>query len=261
MNSPYYTEENPHYQYVLGLGDDALILGQRWAEWLSKGPNLELDIASSNLSLDLFGQADLWLTYAAELEGQGKDSDDLAFLRDTVDFRNHWLVEQPNGDWGMTTARMVMFSIYQFIRYERLSKSSDVRIAEIASKAIKEVTYHRRFSSEWCMRLGQGTEESNRRLQTGFNELWRFVAELFETPAWERALAEDGLAVASEDLREEWDQAMHEIMDAAGVVRPETTGRVIGSRHNGHHSEHLGHLLCEMQFLQKSYPKSSGAVW
>lgn len=261
FNSPFYTAENPHYQYILGLGDDCLILGQRWAQWLSNGPNLELDIASSNLSLDLFGQADLWLKYAAELGNEGKSADDLAFLRDAPEFRNHWLCEQPNGDWGVTTARMVLFSIYQYIRYERLVKSTDQRIAEIATKALKEVTYHRRFSSEWCMRLGHGTDESNARLQKGFNELWRYVAELFETTDWERDLADQGIAVASDDIRAEWTTAVDEIMAAAGLHKPETTGRVIGSRHNGHHSEHLGHMLCEMQYLQRSYPTSSGAVW
>lgn len=261
MKSVYYNNDNPHYQYVLGLGDDCLVLGQRWAEWLGKGPNLELDIASSNLSLDLFGQADLWLGYAAELQGEGKTADDLAMLRDAPAFRNHWLCEQPNSDWGVTTARMVMFSLYQYIRYERLTKSSDPRIAEIAAKALKEVTYHVRFSSEWCMRLGQGTEESHRRLQKGVNELWRFVAELFETPDWERDLADKGIAVASEDIREEWDQQIADLFEAAGLTRPESTGRVIGSRHNGHHSEHLGHLLCEMQFLQRAYPSTAGNVW
>lgn len=261
MMSVYKTTENPHYQYVLGLGDDALILGQRWSEWLSNGPNLELDIAASNLSLDLIGQADLWLGYAAEVQGEGKCADDLAFLRDTHQFRNHWLTEQPNGDWGVSTARMLMFSVYNYIRYERLTKSSDERIAEIAAKALKEVTYHRRFSTEWTMRLGQGTDESNKRLQKGFDINWRFVPELFETTDEEQALADKGIAVASKDIESEWSEAMDAIFEAAGLTRPETTGRLIGSRHNGHHSEHLGHILCEMQFLQRAYPSASGARW
>lgn len=259
--SVYKTTENPHFQYVLGLGDDALILGQRWSEWLSKGPNLELDIAASNLALDLIGQADLWLGYAAELQDEGKSSDDLAYLRDTHQFRNHWLTEQPNGDWGISTARMLMFSVYNYIRYERLTKSSDTRIAEIAAKALKEVTYHRRFSTEWTMRLGQGTEESNKRLQKGFDINWRFVPELFETTEGELALADNGIAVASKDIEAEWSEAMDTILETAGLKRPETTGRLIGSRHDGHHSEHLGHILCEMQYLQRVYPAASGARW
>lgn len=257
----YYSAENPHFQYVLGLGDDCLILAQRWAEWLSNGPNLELDIASSNMSLDLFGQADLWLGYAAELEGKGQSADDLAFLRDAPAFRNHWLCEVPNGDWGKSTARMALFSIYQYNRYEKLTRSSDPRIAEIAVKALKEVTYHLRFSSEWCLRLGQGTDESHARLQAGFNENWRFVAELFETTDWEQELADKGIAVASADLRADWDKDVKALMDRAGMIQPETSGRVIGSRHDGHHTEHLGHLLSEMQFLQRAYPTSAGHVW
>jgi len=261
MTSIYRTDENPYYQYVVGLGDDALILGHRWAEWLSKGPNLELDIAASNIALDLIGQADLWLAYAGEVEGNDRTADDLAYLRDTFDFRNHWLTEQPNDDWGVSTARMVMFSVYQYLRYEALAKSSDKRIAEIATKAIKEVSYHRRFSCEWAMRLAQGTEESHKRVQKGFNDLWRFMPELFETADHEQALADKGIAVASSDLEELWLAKMNEIFAETGLTKPETTGRLMGSRHNGHHTEHLGHILCELQFLQRAYPTAQGANW
>lgn len=261
MTSVYTTGENPHFLYVLGLGDDSLVLGQRWAEWLSKGPNLELDIAASNLALDLIGQAELWLALAGDIEGKGRTSDDLAYLRDTHDFRNHWLVEMPNADWGVSTARMLMFSVYQYIRYERLAKSSDIAIAEIAAKALKEVTYHRRFSTEWAMRLGQGTDESNGRLQKGFNELWRFVPELFETANHEQELADKGVAVASSDLEAEWTENMDGVLAEAGIAKPETSGRLLGSRHDGHHTEHLGHMLCELQYLQRVYPTAHGATW
>ncbi|MFC3050281.1 1,2-phenylacetyl-CoA epoxidase subunit PaaC [Kordiimonas pumila] len=261
MKSIYTSDENPFFQYVLGLGDDALILGQRWSEWLSKGPNLELDIAASNLALDLLGQAEMLLTYAAELEGKGRTADGLSFLRDGQDFRNHWLVEQPNDDWGVTTARMLMFSIYQYLRYEKLAKSSDARLAEIATKALKEVSYHRRFAAEWTIRLGGGTEESNRRVQRGFDILWRFVPELFETVAWEQDLAEKGLAAASDSLRAAWDADLSEILAEADLKKPEGESRLMGSRHNGHHSEHLGTLLCELQYLQRTYPTAGGAVW
>ncbi len=261
MRSIYYTEENPHFQYVLGLGDDVLVLGQRWSEWLSKGPNLELDITASNLALDLIGQTDLLLSHAADLAGKGQNSDDLAYLRDTHDFRNHWLCEQPNGDWGVTIARMFMFSVYQYIRYERLMKSSDVKLSEIAAKAFKEATYHRRFATEWTMRLAHGTTESKQRLQNGFKQLWRFTPELFETPDWERKLADQGIAVASEDIFAEWDEVIDSIFAEAELEKPVFTGGVIGSRHDGHHSEHLGHMLCAMQYLQRVYPTAQGAKW
>ncbi len=257
----YRDESNPLFQYVVGLGDDALILGHRWSEWLSKGPNLELDIAASNLALDLIGQANLLLEYAAEVEGAGRSADDLAYLRDTQDFRCHWLCEQPNEDWGVTIARMLMFSTYQYLRYSALMQSTDRQLAEIAAKALKEVTYHRRFAAEWTVRLAQGTDEGHRRVQNGFNILWRFVPELFETSGGERTLANDGIAVASDSLEADWRETMDEVMTKAGVSAPETSGRVMASRHNGHHSEHLGHLLCEMQFLQRAYPKASGATW
>lgn len=261
MASVYRSEENPLFQYVLGLGDDALVLGQRWCEWLGKGPNLELDIASSNLALDLLGQAELLLGHAAELEGEGRSADDLAYLRDAHEFRNHWLVEQPNDDWGVSIARMLMFSLYQYHRFEALSKSSDKFLSEMTTKALKEVSYHRRFSAEWTIRLGQGTEESNRRIQKGFNDMWRFLPELFETVEWERKLADSGVAVASEDLRAPWEADLDQIMEQAGLTKPEGTGRQIGSRHDGHHSEHLGTLLCELQYLQRAYPTSAGANW
>ena len=260
MKSIYTTTTNPHFLYVLGLGDDALILGHRWSEWLSKGPTLELDIAASNMALDLVGQADLWLKHAGNLEGAGRTSDDLAYLRDTHDFRCHWLVEHPNEDWGVSTARFLMFSVYQYIRYERLMKSSDEGIAEIAAKAFKEVSYHRRFSTEWAMRLGQGTGESNKRLQDGFNSLWRFVPELFETPDHERDLADKGIAVASADIEAEWTEIMDGILGDAEITKP-AMGRLHGSRHDGHHTEHLGHILCEMQYLQRVYPTAQGATW
>jgi len=261
MNAVYKTEDNPLFQYVLGLGDDALVLGQRWCEWLSKGPNLELDIASSNLALDLLGQAELFLGYAAELEGSGRSADDLAYLRDAHDFRNHWLVEQPNDDWGVTIARMAMFSLYHYHRLEGLTRSNDKFLSDVATKALKEVAYHRRFASEWTIRLGQGTKESHGRVQKGFNDLWRFVPELFETIDAEQKLADDGAIVASGDLRFAWEHDLDQVLEQASLVKPEGTGRLIGSRHNGHHSEHLGLLLCELQYLQRAYPTSAGAHW
>ncbi|MBL4836786.1 MAG: phenylacetate-CoA oxygenase subunit PaaC [Kordiimonadaceae bacterium] len=261
MGCIYQTEENPHFQYVLGLADDALILGQRWGEWLSKGPTLELDIAASNLALDLIGQANLLLEHAAELEGKGHTADDLAYLRDAHDFRNHWLVEQPNDDWGVTTARMLVFSLYQYCRYEALVKSSDAHLADIVAKALKEVSYHRRFAAEWTIRLGQGTEESNQRIQRGFDMLWRFVPELFETVCWEQTLADDGIAVASGTLQDAWEAEVTLILTQANLSVPKGDAHQFGSRHDGHHTEHLGTLLCELQFLQRSYPTASGAVW
>ncbi|WP_374764202.1 1,2-phenylacetyl-CoA epoxidase subunit PaaC [Yunchengibacter salinarum] len=243
--------------YVLGLGDDSLVLGQRWSEWLSKAPALELDIASSNLSLDLIGQAQLLLGLAGEREGAGRDADMLAYKRDAMQFRNHLLVEQPNIDWGVTIARQVLFSCYQYLLFERLAESPDERLAEIAAKSLKEIAYHRRFSADWLVRLGQGTEESARRVQKGLDRLWRFSGELFETTSIEEDLAPKGKAVRAEDLKSDWDADIDAILSRAGLRRPESKQMITG-RMAGHHTEHLGHMLAEMQFLQRAYP---GAKW
>lgn len=223
-------------QHALRLGDDALILGQRLGEWCGHAPTLEIDLSLANVALDLIGQATLFLGIAAE--GSGQDADDLAFRRDAYDFRNCLLVEQPNGDFAQTMARQFLFSSWQRLHFEELAAGSDVRFAEIAAKAVKEVRYHVELAADWVIRLGDGTEESHRRLLAGVNWMWRFVDELFiETP----------------HLRPAYDAQVAAVFAAAKLDVPASQRPLTGGR-QGRHSEHLGHILSEMQFLPRAYP-------
>lgn len=243
--------------YALRLGDDSLILGQRLSEWCSHAPMLEVDLSLSNIALDLIGQATLFLDYAGRMEGEGRDADALAFRRDVLDFRNCLLVEQPNGDFAQTVARQFLFSAWQELMLQKLSTSADVVLAAIAAKAVKEVTYHARFASEWIVRLGNGTEESHARLVRGLDWMWRFVEELFVTDATLAPLIENGVAIDTAALRGDWDRRVAGTLAQAGLKLPASRRAVRGGR-DGHHSEHLGHLLSEMQFLQRAYP---GLAW
>lgn len=244
-------------EYALRLGDDSLILGQRLSEWCGHGPMLEVDLALSNIALDLFGQAILFLGLAGEAEGRGRDADALAFRRDALDFRNCLLVEQPNSDFAQTIARQFLFSTWQELLLQQLRASNDARLAAIAAKAVKEVAYHARFASEWMLRLGAGTDESHRRLADGLGWMWRFVDELFTPDAITDALAAAGTGVDPASLRPAWNARVGQVLSAAGFEMPPPHRPVLGGR-SGHHSEHLGHILGEMQFLQRAYP---GAVW
>ena len=243
--------------YAQRLGDDSLILGQRLSEWCGHGPVLEVDLALSNIALDLFGQAILFLGYAGELEGKGRDANTMAFGRDVLDLHNCLLAEQPNGDFGQTMARQVLFSTWQELLLQRLTTSTDEKLAAIAAKAVKEVAYHARFASEWVVRLGDGTEESSRRFVDGLNWMWRFAGELFATDAVTDALVLSGIAVVPVSLRPEWEARIAPVLGEAGLEMPGTHRPILGGR-DGHHSEHLGHLLSEMQFLQRAYP---GTTW
>jgi len=245
------------YHYVLGLGDSSLILGQRLSEWLGHAPALELDIAASNLSLDLIGAAQLYLDYAAELSADARDADHLAFHRDVLDFRNHLLLEQPNKDWGRTIVRLYLWSVFMDLYLAQLAKSKDATIAAIAAKSAKEVAYHRRFSTEWMFRLGDGTLESKGYVQRGLDDLWRYTGELFVVSAEEQALIDAGIAVDAAALREDWDLAINEVLAETGLNRPDEPRTLVVGRYDGYHSEHLGHLLAEMQFLPRSYPEAS----
>ncbi len=251
------TSTDAHFDYVLRLGDDALILSQRLGEWCGHAPALETDLSLANVALDLIGQATLFLGYAAELEGQGRDGDKLAFHRDVTKFRNCLLVEQPNGDFGRTIARQFIFSTWQFELYKHLASSSDRRIAEIAAKALKETTYHAELAAEWVIRLGDGTEESHQRMLDGFEWCWRFVDELFSMDAVDPALVTAGIAVDTTKLRAAFDATLNATFAEATLPLPKFPRPVMGGR-KGHHSEHLGHLLAEMQFLPRAYPD---AVW
>lgn len=245
------------FEYALRLGDTSLVLGHRLSEWCGHAPEMELDMAMSNLGLDLIGQARLFLNHAGEIEGKGRDEDQLAYLRDVLDYRNFLLVEQPNGDWGATIARQFYFSVFQQLYFQQLAASVDEQLAAIARKALPEIAYHVRFATEWVVRLGDGTEESKRRMQEGLNLLWRFTAELFESDDVENRLTAAGIAPDAAQLRPLWQERIESTLNEAGLELPAPHRPALGAR-KGHHTEHLGYLLAEMQFLQRAYP---GARW
>jgi ring-1,2-phenylacetyl-CoA epoxidase subunit PaaC len=236
--------------YCQRLGDDALILGQRLSEWCGHAPVLEVDLSLANIALDLIGQATNFLSIAG-------DADQLAFHRDVLDWKNCWLVEQPNGDFAQTIARQLLFSTWQHMLYERLANSADERIAAVAAKAVKEVAYHRELAADWAIRLGDGTEESSRRMAEGLDWCWRFVPELFELDETLEALVERGIAVNPQTFEEEYRAAIGAVLAEAKLAIPADQRPILGGR-RGHHSEHLGHLLAVMQFLPRTYPQ---AIW
>lgn len=253
----YGVTDNALFEYALGLGDTALVLGQRMAEWLGHAPSMELDIAASNFSLDLIGQAQLFLEYAGEVEGEGRSDDDLSFLRDAMFFRNLLIAEQPNRDWGVTMVRHFLISSFLVLQYEVLSSSKDERIAAIAAKALKEMQYHRRFSREWVVRLACGTDEGKSRIERGFDTLWRFTGEMFELASFEEKLVASGIAADVRAIEGPWTAAVDDLLAECGIEKP-TALQMITGRYLGHHTEHLGHMLCDMQFMQRAYP---GATW
>jgi ring-1,2-phenylacetyl-CoA epoxidase subunit PaaC len=244
-------------RYALALGDDALVLAQRCGEWISRAPQLEEDVALANIGLDLLGQARALLTYAGEVEGAGRDEDDLAYLRDEREFLNVHLVEQPNGDFAVSTARLLLFSTYALALYERLTASSDATLAAVAAKAVKEVSYHREHAASWVVRLGDGTEESHRRMQAGLDAMWPYVDELFENGWLDEQLVADGVAVDVATLRSGWEASVGEVLAEATLEVPQTRWHARGGR-RGIHSEAMGYLLAEMQHVHRSHP---GATW
>lgn len=246
-------ERGALFEYVLRLGDDALILGQRLGEWCGKGPYLEEDIALTNFALDFIGQARLLLTYAGEIEGAGRDEDALAYRRDVLDFRNHLLVEQPNRDFGYTVARQLFMDAWQIEVYERLARSHDRRLADIAAKALKETRYHLRHSSRWVVRLGDGTEESHRRMQTAIDDLWMWTGELFEADAVDELMLARGIGVDPHEIELAWNRRIDAVLSEATLVRPPAQWMQTGGR-SGRHTEHLGYILAELQFVQRAYP-------
>jgi ring-1,2-phenylacetyl-CoA epoxidase subunit PaaC len=235
--------------YLLRLGDDALILGQRLGEWCGHGPVLEVDISLANLALDLVGQATLLLNEAG-------DGDRLAFHRDVLDFKNCLLVEQPNGDFAQTIARHLLYTTWQHILLQRLTASGDKFLSEFAHKAVKEVAYHRDLAADWTIRLGDGTEESARRMADGLDWNWRFVPELFEVDETLQATIDRGIAPDPRGLEDEYRSAINAVLAEAQLEQPADQRPILGGR-RGHHSEHLGHLLAEMQFLPRTYPDAS----
>ena len=251
------TSETLLVPFALRLGDDALILGQRLGEWCGHAPTIEVDLALTNLSLDLIGQATLFLDYAGKMEGRGRDADHLAFRRDAVDFTNCLLVEQPNGDFAQTIARQFLYSTWQQLYLNALADSADEALAAAAAKSVKEVAYHARFASEWVIRLGDGTEESRRRMNAGLDWMGRFADELFEMEDADRVLLATGVGVDKAALRPAWDAEVARVLKQA-TLEPLPQRRALTGGRLGRHTEHLGHILSEMQFLQRAYPD---AVW
>jgi ring-1,2-phenylacetyl-CoA epoxidase subunit PaaC len=247
------TTTKPLVTYLLRLADDNVILGQRLGEYISRAPDLEEDLAVANIALDHIGVAQHLYTYAGELEGDGRAEDDFAFLRSERDFTNALLVEQPHRGFGDLIARQFFFDAYQLELWAALSESSDERLAGIAAKAVKEARYHLRHSSSWMIRLGDGTEESHQRIQRSVDGLWRFTGELFEADSIERELSDEGVAVDSGTLRTAWEGTVTRVLAEAKLERPDDPYQATGGR-RGVHGEHLGHLLAEMQWMQRTYP-------
>jgi ring-1,2-phenylacetyl-CoA epoxidase subunit PaaC len=245
------------FRYVLRLADTSLVLGQRLGEWVGHAPALEEDLGLANLSLDLIGQARLLLTYAGELEGKGRDEDQLAFLRDGTEFLNLTLVEQPNGDFADTIARQVLFDAWQLGLCEALAASSDAPLAAIAAKGRAEASYHLRYSGGWLERLGDGTAESHERAQRALEKLWPFVNELFADDDVDREVAEARIAPLPSSLEKAWSARVDAVLAAATLARPAPVPFPWFGK-QGRHSEHLGYLLAEMQSLHRAHP---GATW
>ncbi len=244
-------------RYVLRLADTSLVLGQRLGEWVGLAPALEEDLALANISLDLIGQARLLLTYAGEIEGRGRDEDALAFLRDAPEFYNLSLAEQPNGDFGQTIVRQFLIDAWQLELYEALSGSTDARLAGIAAKAVKETRYHVRFSAGWLVRLGDGTAQSHARAQQALDALWRFTDELLSPDAIDEEMAAAGIAPSLAALRQQWEARVGEVLREATLERP-AAARYPWYGKRVVHTEHLGHMLAEMQHLPRTFP---GATW
>jgi ring-1,2-phenylacetyl-CoA epoxidase subunit PaaC len=241
------------FRYLLRLGDDSLILGQRLAEWCGHGPILEEDIALTNIALDLIGQATSILNYAGEVEGAGRDGDKLAFLRFENQYSNLLLVEQPNGDFADTILRQFLFDAYRKPLFERLIQSKDAQLAAIADKSLKETKYHLRHTSEWVIRLGDGTEESHKRVHKALNNLWRYSDEIFYSDDVDKELTESGVLPELSDLRSIWEQTVKSIFAEATISIPTNIWKFEGGR-KGHHSEHMGFILSDLQYIQRAYP-------
>ena len=261
MQQPVNLSTDQLVNYILHLGDNTLILSQRNSEWCGHGPVLEQDIAITNISLDLIGQARSFYQYAAMLQGGNATEDALAYLRDERSFKNCLLTELPNGDWGQTILRQFFFSVFQYLLYEQLQPSKDSTLAAIAEKSLKEVTYHLRWSSEWVIRLGDGTEESHQRMAKALEELWSYTGEFFVPADYETATANEGIGVDITTLKQPWLNKVQEILHEATLPSPPGEGLGVGQHtggKSGQHTEHLGYILAEMQYMQRAYP---GAEW
>ncbi|MFM6984675.1 MAG: 1,2-phenylacetyl-CoA epoxidase subunit PaaC [Chitinophagaceae bacterium] len=251
------TEKDVLSDYILHLADNSMILGQRCAEWCGHGPVLEQDIALTNIALDLIGEARSLYHYAADIKGGGATEDSEAFLRDVLQYRNCLLCEQPNTDWAYTIVRQFFYDTFHYHLHKQLSESSDNRLKEIALKTIKESTYHLKWSSEWMIRLGDGTELSRNKMQTAVNDLWEYTGEFFNPSETETQALAMGFGADLSKIAPLWRSKVEEIMEEATLSIPGSNYQQKGGK-KGYHSEHLGYILAEMQYLQRAYP---GAEW
>jgi len=249
--------DDPLFLCALRRADDALILGHRLSEWCGHAPMLEEDMALANVALDLLGQARELYQYAAKVEGRGNDEDRLAYLRDERQYRNLLLTEQPNGDFARTMVRQLFYSAFADPYWRAMMNSSDPTLAAIAAKSEKESAYHLRHASEWVIRLGDGTDESHRRAQDAIEHLWAFTGEMFSTDCGERGLIDAGIAIDPAALREQWAATVSAVLTEATLTQPTNDWMQQGGR-AGRHSEHLGHLLTELQYVQRAFP---GLTW
>ena len=245
------------FRYVLRLGDLSLVLGQRLGEWVGHAPALEEDLGLANIALDLIGQARLLLSYAGEIEGCGRSEDDIAYLREQGEYLNPVLAEQPNGDFGQTIVRQLLIDAFQLELYERMAASTDERLAAIAAKSVKETRYHLRYSGSWLVRLGDGTDKSHALAQTALERLWPYTVELFTEDDLDRAMADCGVAPRLAEMHTAWTLRLDELLAQATLKRPSDRAHSWHGK-RGQHSEHLGYILAEMQYLQRAHP---GARW
>lgn len=251
------TLQQAHFEYLLRLGDNALILGQRLGEWCGHGPVLEQDIAITNIALDLIGQSRSLLEHAGNIEGKGRSEDDLAFLRDSWDFRNILLVEQPNQDWAFTIVRQFLFDAFHYPLLQQLTASKDEHLAAIAHKSLKEVAYHLRYSAEWMIRLGDGTEVSHQKMQTALDELWEFSGESTTADEVDRLVEAAGIGANPDLIQQAFAEKVDAVLREATLKKPDGNWMQRGGK-TGTHTEHLGFILAEMQFMQRAYP---GQKW
>ena len=242
------------FEYLLRLGDNALILGHRLSEWCGHGPILEQDIAITNIALDQVGQARSLLQYAGKVEGKGRNEDDLAYQRDVMEFRNVLLVEQPNEDFAYTIVRQFLFDAFNYLLYQGLTKSADEQIRAIAEKSLKEITYHLRYSSEWMIRLGDGTEASHSKMQQALNDLFIYSGELLQPDEVDQQLLQAGIAPSLNAMKPAYDQKVADIFQEATLQQPEPKYMQSGGKDGSMHTEHLGFILAELQFVQRAYP-------
>lgn len=241
------------YNYILGIADNSLILGQRMGELCGHGPSLETDIACTNISLDLFGQVRSYFQYAAKIAGDDRTEDDIAMLRKERDYKNVLLVEQPNTNFAYTLGRQFLFDVYHLAFLKELQKSTDLTLSAIANKCVKEVSYHVRFSSDWVRRLGDGTPESNEKMQEAINDLWTYTNELFYQTEADKAVLVDGIGVDVTKLKDAYYKEVNQVLAASDLSAPESKYFQKGGK-EGIHTEHLGYILAEMQYMQRTYP-------